>query len=192
VGALGCGEDLRAGRATVGVGRTVGSKGTAAWPLQQRLLTMANSKVRKGWTEVRGHGSTTCVTRRSSEVQLSQRADAQEIRSSRWERLVAVRICERIRRIGSATGGVGRTAGNKGTAAWPLQVRLPTMTNLKVRSRCKGRTEVRGPGPTTYVAGMSSEVQLSQRVDAQEIRSSSRWERLVAVRICELGGRPLA
>jgi hypothetical protein len=93
VGALDRGEDLRAGRATVGVGRTVGSKGTAAWPLQHRLPTMANPKVRKGWTEVRRHGSTTWVTERSSEVQLSQRADTQEIRSSRWERLVAVRIC---------------------------------------------------------------------------------------------------
>jgi hypothetical protein len=30
MGALGCGEGLRAGRVTVGIGRTVGNKGTAA------------------------------------------------------------------------------------------------------------------------------------------------------------------
>jgi hypothetical protein len=106
VGALGYDEGLQAGRATVGVGHTVGSKGTAAWPLQQRPPTMANPKVPKGWTEVRGHGSTTYATGSISEVQLSQWVDTWEIRSSRWECVVAMNVCKSIPRAGRASVGV--------------------------------------------------------------------------------------
>ena len=71
-----------AGKTTLGVGST-GGKCTAAWSFPPRLPIPAIPKARssgKGRTEVRGHRSTTCVARRVSEVQLSQRLDSLRVR----------------------------------------------------------------------------------------------------------------
>jgi len=72
----------RAGRTTVGVGITAGQY-NAAWSFQQRLATPAIPKAQssgEGCTEVRGHGSVTCVAGKVSEVQFSQRQDSLQVR----------------------------------------------------------------------------------------------------------------
>jgi hypothetical protein len=150
---------------------------------------MANLKVRsrcKGCTVVRGPGPTTYVAGRSSEVQLSQRVDAREIRSSsRWERLVAVRICERIRRVERATGGVGHVAGSKGYRG----LAVATDSRQSQTRRCArdgqrfGDTDQQHASPEVIRGSTESTGRYAGD-------SEQQVERLVAVRICELGGRP--